>query len=242
MHRYEELEKLYYKKIFLKIFFYFIFFILFIGGVIFLFKNIHLFKNNKLKKVSKIKIEKKRDINKTINKKNSKNNVKPKKIKQKNNEKNNQKLKFILPNINLIKEPKIVKKENENNVSKENNISKIKNIKKEKNKQIKKISIIENNANINVLVKEYKQNKNYDVAMTIAKIYFEKNDLKQAQIWALNANSLNPSKPDSWLLFADILIKQNKLKKAKELLKAYIDSYGNNDIIEKKLKILKAKQ
>jgi len=258
MHRYEELEKIYYKKLFFKLFFYFVFFfVIFIGSFLF-FKYIQSPEKKALHNKQKTTVERNNtEFNKTvINKKLSQNKaetiVKAKKgYKEKNSNKNmhnvkkdNQELKFILPNIDFIKEPKIVKTKNDNNISKTKNISKpnklenTNKINKKDNEKIKEISIGESNANLKTLIKEYQLNKDYNVAMTIAQIYFQQNNLKKAQIWALNANSLNPSKPDSWLLFTDILVKQHKIQKAKNLLKAYIDSYGNNDIIEEKLRSL----
>ena len=108
-------------------------------------------------------------------------------------------------------------------------------------KDFQNIKITENKVNINDLINEFKKNKDYNIAITISKIYLKQNNLKKAQIWALNANSLAPSKPESWIIFADIMIKKHNIKKAKDLLRVYIDSYGSNDIIEEKLRSINGK-
>jgi len=98
-----------------------------------------------------------------------------------------------------------------------------------------------NNHDVNLLIKNFNQNPDYDLAITIAKYYLNHNNLKKAQIWSLKANNLNPEKPESWLIFANILQKENKIQKAIEILKVYKDSYGINKKIEKKLRSLYAK-
>jgi len=249
MHRYEELEKIYYKRLFFKFFFYFVFFFVILMGGFLFFKYIQSSENRTLHNKQKTTVERnniefnKRVINKKLSQNKTETIVKAKKgYKEKSSnkhmhtvKKDNQELKFILPNIDFIKEPKILKTKN---ISKLNKLENANKINKKDNEKIKEISIVESNVNLKSLIKEYQQNKDYNIAMTIAKIYFQQNNLKKAQIWALNANNLNPSKPDSWILFADILVKQHKIRKAKNLLKAYIDSYGNNDIIEEKLRSL----
>ena len=251
MHRYEELEKIYYKRLYLKIFFYFFLVFIVIIGIIF-FNSEKTHKNVvKQKEINNTKKLNQTNIN--LNKKESnetKKNIQDKSISRSTNKitkkdiatKDIQELKFILPNIDFIQEPK-------SSVKQTKKVSKVKksNIKSDSKKEMKSlnvnnnISISETNADLKSLIREYQENKDYNLAITIAKIYFQKNNLKKAQIWALNANSLNPSKPDSWLLFADVLIKQHKIQKAVNLLKAYIDSYGNNDIIEEKLRSLNGK-
>ena len=232
MHRYEELEKLYYKKLYLKIFFGLLVLVILIVGSILYFKYKQKKVKVNFKKIEKVKLH---NIKKSKPKKEVKKvkNIK-KEIKKEKKSLKNYELKFILPDINSIKEP-------ENNIS-EKNESKIKKVnKKQIIKETPKIEIKESNINLNALINEYKNNPTYNLAITIAKIYLKKNNLKQAQIWALKANSLNPSQPDSWIIFADILIKQHKIKKAKEILNVYITSYGNNDIIEEKLRSLDGK-
>ena len=256
MHRYEELEKLYYKKKYFKIFIFFI--LLGLVGIGFYF----------FKKSSSIHKTVKKEINETKIVKNNKNNIKEvnktKKVEKKPKEKKKEEkpkvivkkvvvkevvkenkktepLKFILPQINELEK---------NNTKKE--VKKVENKQKEiedkpkevvDNKEILKPrpKIIERKADINTLIKEFRGNKNYSLAITIAKLYLKKNNLKSAREWALKANSLNTTDPESWILFADILIKEGRVKKAKELLRVYLDSYGNNDIIEEKLRSINGK-
>ncbi len=244
MHRYEELEKIYYKKLYLKIFIGFILFIIFIILLfIFLDSTKKPVKSEK-KTIQKIKKTlKTKTKNKDINNSNKTLQIK-KELKPKQKIKKEQELKFILPNIDFIKEP-----EKPNQVKK--NIREKKQVKKtlpskspiviQQQSPLKEVKITEENISINQLINQFRTNKNYDLAITIAKMYLKQNNLKNAQIWALNANNLNPSKPDSWIIFADIMIKKHNIKKAKEILKVYVDSYGSNDIIEEKLRSINGK-
>ena len=222
MHRYEELEKIYYKKLYLKIFLYGVIFLIFIGiGIV----SFNYFPS---KKAHSNVIEKKQTIHKPTKKEVKK---KYKKVIQKKEVKKispkNQELEFVLPNLDKTKEKPKIKK--------------ISLPQPKKRKNIEHITIQETSVNLKSLIEEYKTNKDYNIAITIAKIYFQQNNLKKAQMWALNANSLNPAKAESWLLFADILIRQNKIKKAKEILNFYINSYGKDDKIENKLRSLNDK-
>ena len=237
MHRYEELEKVYYKKLYLKIFTGFILFVLFI---ILLF----IFLDSGKKSAKPVKPETKqiqksqktvKAENKDINKTKQKTDVKKHDMQKKQEIKKEDELKFILPNIDFIKEPSEPKQQIKKPVEKKEQ-------KPVKTQTIpQNIKITENKVNIKDLINEFKGNKDYNLAITIANIYLKRNDLKNAQIWALNANSLAPSKPESWIIFADIMIKKHNIKKAKDLLKVYIDSYGSNDIIEEKLRSINGK-
>jgi len=217
MHRYEELEKLYYKKLYLKIFFIFFSIFLAIAGVYY-FLNTKKSKKEVKKTTEKI-IPKKEVVVKAIKKEINK----PKKVES---------ISFVLPEIK--DRPKKSKKPTiKNKIVKENS---------PKKKVEKKVFFIkEQKVNIKTLIKDYQSNPNYYLAILIAKLYLKKNDLKNAQNWTLKANNLNPEDAESWILFADILKRKNQIKKAIEILKVYEETYGGNDIIEKKLRSLNAK-
>ncbi len=236
MHRYEELEKLYYKKKYQKIFFIFllVFLILLILFIVFK-KGETTIKRKIIFKPEKIKINKpsQNEVNQSVKKivkVKKKKNIKPKHTTLHTEQKQ---LKFILPDINNTNETVVMKK----------NINKLPVVKKENNKttspeiHLNNIRIKETSVkNVKILIKKFDENPDFDLAIVISKIFLEQNNLKNAQIWALRANELNPQKIDSWLIFSDILIKEKKPQKAKEILKTYINSYGPNDIIENKLR------
>ncbi len=252
MHRYEELEKLYYKKKLLK---YIFFFLLFLILILAIFVSIKVL-NNKNKKVksndintSKIKTKKENNNSSNVKlksnltvKKNNTKNIINKKLQNKpqnnitENEKKINKLTFILPELSSNdiaianeasnnKEKNLTKKSSEKkSLSQNNNIS-------EKN-----IKIVETNANVNALINQFNISPNYDLAITISKYFYNHKNYKKSQIWAIKANNIDPSKVESWILFADILLKEGKKNKAKKILSIYIDQYGNNDKIIKKLR------
>ena len=235
MHRYDELERKYYKRLYLKIFFYFIIVFALIITVIFIRKNFA--KPKKIYKESNISIKqsfKEKKIVKKIEFNIKKENNLSKKI--------NKKIKFILPAIKTMK----VTKKIESNVSKTKELKAIKSENK-KNKvmfekssfSLKEVSL--NKQDIKLLIKNFNENPDYDLAVTIARYFLNDNNLKEAQKWALKANGLKPEDPDSWLIFANILQKENKIQKAIEILKVYKDSYGVNKKIEEKLRSLNAK-
>jgi len=243
MHRYEELEKLYNRRR------YKIFFLLFFSILIFIIGYIGYCKFNKNKKIEKKPVFLSRKINikktQTIIKKRNKRKKKEfnKSIQKKNSyTKIRVKIKFILPDINESVSITPVK----TNISASKDNNKTKTIQKKETKIKKavtqKIILKETSINnIKILINNFNKSPNYDLAIMISKIYLDKNNLKQAQIWALKANGIAPARTDSWIIFANILIKEKKIQKAKEILKTYIDSYGQNDIIEEKLRSLNDK-
>ena len=247
MHRYEELEKIYYKKKFKKIFLYFLF--VFISSLavfsilkLISFNNVkHIknkaennitksIKNNITKRVNKVNItEKNLSTQKNINKKFKNNKTE---VKSRINEENNSvfNLSFVLPQIKENKEKKPVSK---NPVSKKPVLKA-----NEKNETTKNVQplIKEKKADLKFLKASFSKFPNYSTAMTIANIYFSKKDLANAKIWALKANNIDPSKYESWKMFAMILLEKNDKIKAKEVLKIYLNNYGENEEITKLLR------
>ena len=243
MHKYERLEKIYYKKKFLKIFFI-ILIITVILGIVFFFKNIqkrdlshkteNILKKHIIKKESNTTFNKnkhkKLEIKKIIEQKDIKNkNIKEIKKEVKHN------FSFILPPIEIDKNETKTTIDNRKyfNHTKETNKT---SIKQEKKVSSKKVLIVEETINIQDLINSFHQNPTYNLAIQIATYYMNKNKLDRAKLWALKANNINPSKADSWKIFAIILIKQKKLIKAKEVLKIYLNDYGENPEIKKLLR------
>ena len=255
MHRYEELEKLYYKKIILKILIVLGIIGLFISGFFILnktksskevkkniSKNQTITKKENKKEIKKINPSKEK--NETIKvKNNSKKEVKKSSLPKKINKPKETKVKsfhFILPDISKIsKSPK--PKQPSKTIKDKNTTKKLKKLKEVElnhTANLDNFKIVEKPVDLKTLIKKFNDNKDFDLAILISKIYFKKGDLKNAQMWALKANNINPSSYKSWILFADILLKEKKPKKVKEILKVYLNSYGQNDIIEKKLRSL----
>jgi len=228
MHRYEELEKRYYRNLYLKIFFILIIVILFIVSGYYFYNKFHISNKNNSKQISYNKsknISNKKEKN--LTKKIVKNKIAIKKAEKNKTKIVKEPIKFILPDITQI------------NVDK----NKTKKIKKDKKVKItftiQEISI--SKQDISVLIQNFNKNPTFEVAITIAKYFFNKNKLKKAQIWALKANNINPQRPESWIIFANILNKENKKEKAIEVLKIYKESYGINEKIENKIRSLNAK-
>jgi len=238
MHRYDELERLYYKKLIFKYSLIFLFFIiLFIAGFLILNKeNKKQIKSieKSVKKQEKKVIPHKEKIKKSTKIKKRDNNLSKNKIKQKVKPVKN--LEFVLPDLSKINVQKPASKEQK--LKKTNNIKEI-NLNHTAN--IDTIKIVQKTPDLKSLIKSYNNEKDFDLAVMISKIYLKKNDLINAKEWALRANNINPSSYKSWILFADILLKEKKIKKAKEILRVYTNSYGQNDIIEKKLRSINDK-
>ncbi len=241
MHRYEELEKLYYKKKFFKVFIFIIFFLLlFVGG----YEGYkYLTKKQSVKKTDQHKIKKEKKIpkvlintntSKTNDRKKMKHNIQTNKSKKKVKKDNS--LMFILPDINMsTKQEPPKKKQNNKNTQKKQQTKKTSKPKPAP-KPVPVVVIKEKAVTLKGLIKRFSQKPSYDLAILIAKDYYKKGNLKEAQIWAIKANGLNPQDTQSWLLFADILLKKHNKTKALQILKIYESTYGVNTIIENKIR------
>ncbi|GAB6073902.1 hypothetical protein [Nautilia lithotrophica] len=255
MHRYDELEKLYYKNKIKKysLIIFLVILVIFIGW--FFYQNYT--SSKKTDKETKINIDFKKITNQT---KSIKSNIIKKDINltSKENIKNNdqnktkttskidtsleknktEKKESITPNLSFVI-PEI-KEENKTNkrIIKKTQI-------KEKNRKIKEITkqnkqiiptIKEEQINITELIKSFNKHPSYDTAIVISRYYYNNNELKNAKLWALKANNIDPAKYESWKMFALILLKKNDKIKAKEVLKIYLNDYGDNDEIYKLLR------
>jgi hypothetical protein len=251
VHNYERLEKIYYKKKFFKffIFFLFIIFLIYLIYALLNVKNINAKKH--LSEVNRSKISKaavKKENNLSLK---EKNNLKTQKInnlkvKEKNNTKKIVSMTFVLPKIDenetssVNENKKLVKQSSK--ITQKNKINKVNDKKfsnNEENNKVKKTHkslIIEEKANINDLINAYTKKPSFELAINISEYYLNKNDLDLAKLWALKANSINPSRYESWKIFAIILLKKHQKNKAKEVLKTYLNDYGQNVEIKKLLR------
>jgi tetratricopeptide (TPR) repeat protein len=88
-------------------------------------------------------------------------------------------------------------------------------------------------------IQNFQQLPTYDTAIQISKLYLKNSEYNKSIEWAKKANNINPENYESWYIFAKSLVKLGKRKKAKQILKAYIESYGNNSEITNLLRSLK---
>jgi len=244
MHRYEELEKLYYRKKNIKLLQYSFIIIILILGILFILKdNIFTKSIQKLEKVNKQKIEHKIE-NKNIElNKIDKNISVEKKKQQKIIKKEIKKIKKltlypIFPDISNIKnEKKYSEKENiDKNETKQ--IKKIAKPKEEKKTEIK-IIIKQQKQTLTSLIRLYKLDPKYHTAIKIAYMYFDKKDYANSIKWAKIANKIEPENDESWYLFSKSLLQLGNRKKAKEVLVVYLNTYGTSEKIEKLLRSIK---
>ena len=241
MHKYEELERLYYKKKYTKYFFIF-FIIAFLSALILFFSksNKNVQKNNKVNLEKKIE---KKEINKTIIKKEV--NISKKELKEVNKtkvkkiKKEVKKLVLypIFPELNENKEKiKQIKKQQ----IKKQSVPKIEvnNIKKEEKKVALKI-VVKSAKTTNDLIYIFEKSPTYENAIKISKIYFERKNYQKAIEWSKKANKIEPEDYESWYIFAKSLIKLGKVDKAKKVLIAYLNTYGPDKNIEELLRSIK---
>jgi len=245
MHKYEELEKIYYKKkkieylkkgvavfiiLILSIFFIYIIFINLKTKFIFTTHTTNEIKSklvlNPIFPHIVIETEDKESENRIENKESKK-----------------------LKETQLVSNPKTkpVQKDNKENIvnqkmTQEEFVSNNKkvDINSQNNKSPAfKIIVQTKEQGINDFIQSFEKIPTYDVAIKISKLYAKNLEFHKSIEWAKKANSINPENYESWYIFAKSLVKLGKRKKAERILKAYIESYGNNSEIENLLRSLK---
>ena len=233
MHRYEELEILYHKKKIRKVV---LIIVLIITAFLSIFSLTHNkqknYTNNEKNKTKSIKTSKKMNNQKTPKKKAMTFTVYKLEQNKQNSSSSTPMLTFrvskIQPITNKLKNDK---KKQLSDQKKVNKLVKKNNFETSANSFIKEKSI-----DIKKLINSFNKTPNYDIAMMISRYYFTHKNYNKAKAWALKANNIDPSKYQSWKMFALILLKKNQKDKAKKVLSIYLDDYGNNEEIEKLLR------
>ncbi len=74
--------------------------------------------------------------------------------------------------------------------------------------------------------------RDYEDAMYLAKYYYGKKNYRKAEYWALQANTIDSSKDESWLIFGKSKAKQGRRVDALRVLQAYYDRSGSTRVKE----------
>lgn len=71
------------------------------------------------------------------------------------------------------------------------------------------------------LKKLFQERKSYNIALKIARYYYEAKDYPKAIEWSKRANSIDNSDDESWILYAKSLYANKEYEKAKKILEIY---------------------
>jgi len=83
---------------------------------------------------------------------------------------------------------------------------------------------------IKELEKRFWVNRNYDDAMYLARYYYKRKNYKKAQEWAMQANTIDSAKSDSWIIFSKAKAKEGHRKEALWVLQKYYDNTGDMEV------------
>jgi len=88
----------------------------------------------------------------------------------------------------------------------------------------------ENEKVIKELEKRFWINRSYDDAMYLANYYYKHKNYKKAQEWAMQANTIDSAKSDSWIVFSKAKAKEGHRKEALWVLQKYYDTTGDMEV------------
>ncbi|WP_456428415.1 hypothetical protein [Nitratifractor sp.] len=94
------------------------------------------------------------------------------------------------------------------------------------------LSMVKRNdaAVIRSIEKRFPLSHNYDDAMYLAKYYYSKHRYKKAEYWAMQANVVDSTKAESWMLFAKAKAKGGHRTEAIRILQRYYDNTGDSQV------------
>jgi tetratricopeptide (TPR) repeat protein len=78
--------------------------------------------------------------------------------------------------------------------------------------------------------------------MYLAKYYYGKRNYRRAEKWAMQANAIDSSKEESWIIFGKALAKRGHRADALRVLQAYYDRSGSMRVKELIDRIRKGKK
>ncbi len=87
-----------------------------------------------------------------------------------------------------------------------------------------------NRSVVREIEKRFPLSRDYDDAMYLAKYYYGKKNYKKAENWAMQANTIDSSKPESWIIFGKSKAKLGHRRDALKVLQAYYDRTGNMQV------------
>jgi tetratricopeptide (TPR) repeat protein len=69
--------------------------------------------------------------------------------------------------------------------------------------------------------------RDYDDAIYLAKYYYDKHRYRKAENWAMQANTIDSTQEESWIIYAKAKAKQGHRAAALRILQAYYDQTGS---------------
>ena len=106
-----------------------------------------------------------------------------------------------------------------------------KEIKLKEVKKSSKINLIVKEVNSeDALIERFRVAGDYDSAISLAKLYFEKKNYERVILWAKRASKIRPKEEDAWLLFAKAKYELGKKEDAIKALKLYKEYFKSKKI------------
>ena len=78
--------------------------------------------------------------------------------------------------------------------------------------------------------KRFPMSRDYDDAMYLAKYYYGKKLYKKSEYWAMQANTVDSTQPESWIIFAKSKAKRGHRTEALRILQRFYDETGRMEV------------
>lgn len=121
-------------------------------------------------------------------------------------------------------------------IAKEQRIHKVTKVKKISKKEIEpkvrnnSFSIVLKNLNsTDKMIEVYKKEKTYSIALKIAKLFYKQKKYKEAVIWSKKANNIDSRAEEAWLVYAKGEYALGHEKRAKGILKVYVNNSNSEE-------------
>jgi len=84
--------------------------------------------------------------------------------------------------------------------------------------------VLKNLDSTDKMIEVYNKEKTYSIALKIAKLFYEKKDYKESLNWSRKANTIDSRAEEAWLIYAKSEYALGNDKRAKAILKIYINN------------------
>lgn len=93
-----------------------------------------------------------------------------------------------------------------------------------------KMTDLDNDQVIKEIERRFPETRDYDDAIFLAQFYYDKHQYAKAENWALQANNLDSTREESWILYGKAKAKLGYRSEALRVLQTYYDQSGSESV------------
>ena len=89
--------------------------------------------------------------------------------------------------------------------------------------------VLKNLDSTDKMIELYNKEKTYPIALKISKLFYKQKNYKKALLWSKKANNIDSRAEESWLIYAKSEYALGHIKRAKGILKVYVNNSNSKE-------------